>query len=68
MLFRIHEFDILEKVGSGSYGDVFKAFDNKQQEFRAVKVFKDDFSSAKQCMKNPEVVVMTKIKHKNLVS
>ncbi|CAI2382845.1 unnamed protein product [Moneuplotes crassus] len=34
----------------------------------AVKIFKDPFKDVKKCMDQPEVKVMTKIKHQNLVT
>jgi male germ cell-associated kinase len=58
---------IIKKIGSGSYGNVFQAYDEAKKTYRAVKCFKDNFASVKQCMKEPEVKIMTKIKHRNLV-
>ena len=58
---------MLNKIGSGSYGDVYKAYDTKKKVYRAVKKFKNNFKSVKQCMKEPEVKVMTKVKHQNII-
>ena len=63
----MQDIEILEKLGSGSYGDVFKAYDTSKKAYRAVKIFKDEYNSIRECMNDPEIKVMTKIKHKNLV-
>ena len=63
----MQDIDIQEKLGSGSYGQVFKAYDRTKKEYRAVKVFRDEYSSIKEWMDDNEVKIMTKIKHKNLV-
>ena len=57
-----------DKIGCGSYGNVYKAFDLNKRQNRAVKIFKDTFESVQECMEQPEVKVMTKIKHENVVS
>ena len=58
------DIQILESIGSGSYGNVYKAFDSKNKSYRAVKIFKDQFENIKQCMQEPEVRLMSKLKHK----
>lgn len=55
------------KIGCGSYGDVHEAVDLKKEQKVAVKIFKDAFDNVQQCMDQPEVKIMTKIKHHNLV-
>lgn len=44
----MQDIELLEKIGSGSYGDVYKAYDKKKKSFRAVKKFKNDYNSIKQ--------------------
>ena len=64
----MEDIQILENIGWGSYGDVYKAFDAKKKWYRAVKIFKDEFENIKKWMEQPEVKLMSKLKHKNLVS
>lgn len=63
----MQDIEIIRKIGCGSYGNVYEAYDHKKGTQRAVKIFKDEFSNVTKWMDQPEVKVMTKIKHKNLV-
>ena len=63
----MQDIEILDKIGSGSYGNVYKAYDKKKKCYRAIKKFKNHYDNVKVCMKEPEVKVMTKIKHRNIV-
>ena len=62
------DYDLLEKIGSGSYGDVYRAFDKKKKLYRAVKKFKKEYSSISECKNEKEVEILTKLKHQNIIS
>uniref|UniRef100_H2YUY5 Mitogen-activated protein kinase kinase kinase kinase n=1 Tax=Ciona savignyi TaxID=51511 RepID=H2YUY5_CIOSA len=61
------DFELLQRVGSGTYGDVYKAKHNVSKEFAAIKVIKlepgDDFSIIQQ-----EIIMMKDCKHDNIVA
>nr|XP_027196768.1 mitogen-activated protein kinase kinase kinase kinase 5-like [Dermatophagoides pteronyssinus] len=61
------EFDLLHRVGSGTYGDVYKAKRHSTGEIAAVKIIKlepgDDFSIIQQ-----EIRMMKDCRHPNIVA
>ena len=63
----MQDYNLLEKIGSGSYGSVFKAFDVKKKEYRAIKKFKKKYKTIDACKKEVEVDVLTQLKHPNII-
>lgn len=45
----------MEKIGSGSYGDVYKALDKKKNVMVAIKKFKKNYAAIEDCNREKEL-------------
>ncbi|XP_064408031.1 mitogen-activated protein kinase kinase kinase kinase 2 [Latimeria chalumnae] len=63
----LEEYELIQRIGSGTYGDVFKARNLKTGQLAAIKIIKldpgDDISSIQQ-----EITMMRECTHQNIVA
>ena len=64
----MEHYHIIKKIGSGSYGDVWKAITEKTNEVVAIKKLKRRFRSVEECINLREFMALRKMKHPNIVT
>jgi serine/threonine protein kinase len=60
-------YKILNSLGDGSYGQVFKAIHIKSNETVAIKRMKNKFKSWEECMQLREIKSLRKLSHNNII-
>ncbi|XP_044506705.1 cyclin-dependent kinase F-4-like [Mangifera indica] len=63
----MENFQAIQPVGEGAYGEVWKAFDQRSGEVVAIKKLRRSYYSWKDCMNLREVKSLSKMKHPNIV-
>lgn len=64
----MQDYEVIEKIGSGSYGDVYKAMDWKKNMLVAIKKFKKNYAAIEDCNWEKELQILTKLNHENIVN
>ena len=62
------DFEFISKIGSGSYGTVYRAFDHSKKVYKAVKKFKKIYNSINECKEEIEVQILPLLKHSNIIN
>jgi len=61
-------FDILERIGSGAYGVVFKVVDQRNGQVRALKKICDAFQNRTDSQRTyREILYLSEVAHPNVV-
>lgn len=63
----MERFKILQTLGDGSFGNVYKVQDWETGEVLAMKKFKRKYSTWEDAMGNPEVKALIQLQHPNIV-
>ncbi len=63
----MERFKILNSLGDGSFGQVFRVQDWETGEICAMKKFKHKYLSREEAMSNLEVTALVKLQHPNVV-
>jgi serine/threonine protein kinase len=57
----MEDYDIITRLGGGSFADVYKAIDKNTGEYVAIKVLKEKYSKGEDCLTLREVKSMQKL-------
>ena len=62
------KYEILQKLGKGAYGVVWKALDKKKKKIVAVKKVFDAFHNATDAQRTfREIIFLTQLNHDNII-
>ena len=63
----MEHYNIIEKLGDGSYGTVTKALNTKTNEICAIKTMKEKYQTWEECLELWEIKSLRKLKHPNII-
>ena len=63
----IENYEFKEKLAQGTYWAVYKAFDKVTRQYHAIKIYLKKFNHPDEWKALPEIVLMSKLDHFNLV-
>lgn len=63
----MEKYELMETLGNGSYGIVYKALEKETREYVAIKQMKKKYSSWEECKNLREVKSLTILKHNNII-
>ena len=64
----MEKYKIIETVGDGTYGTVFKGINTKTNEYVAIKKMKKKYTDWDECLSLKEVQTLLTLKHSNIVT
>lgn len=64
----MEKYKILETIGDGTYGTVYKGIKNDTNEYVAIKKMKKQYTDWEECKSLKEVVALRTLKHSNIVT
>ena len=64
----MEKYKIIETVGDGTYGTVFKGINTKTNEYVAIKKKKKKYTDWDECLSLKEVQALLTLKHSNIVT
>jgi protein kinase len=62
------QYHIIELIGDGTYGTVYKGKDIETNEYVAIKKMKKQYDDFEQCKTLKEIEALTQLKHSNIVT
>ncbi|KAL5746580.1 hypothetical protein ACOSP7_027726 [Xanthoceras sorbifolium] len=63
----MEKYQLLNQVGAGSFGQVWKAFNKHSGEVVAIKMLREKFHSWEECLSLEEIKSLSILKHPNIV-
>jgi len=64
----MEKYKIIETIGDGTYGTVYKGIKNDTQEYVAIKKMKKQYTDWEECKSLKEVIALRTLKHSNIVT
>ena len=66
---QLNQYLLLDELGTGSQGTVWLAFDQSQQEFRAIKEMRRPLPTSVEMQQiKAEIAIMKRLRHRNIIS
>ena len=63
----MNKYEIIEKIGDGTFGEVFEGRNKETKEVVAIKRLKGKFKSLEECLAKTEVKILERLSHENIV-